>query len=132
MPQVALKVDSSAHLFKFNTKDVYYPEVRVSLSDLWGNTAFWHGSVPMKVYARAPDTAVAKGFVERMLSMTPQGFASHGSSRELAGQGAAPQRVASADALAEPVKTLPGAIGYMMASEAWANTPAGVRVIEVD
>ncbi len=35
VPQVALKVDSSAHQFIFNGEPVYYPEVRVSLSYMW-------------------------------------------------------------------------------------------------
>ncbi|MBL8616406.1 MAG: hypothetical protein JNM72_12395 [Deltaproteobacteria bacterium] len=35
VPQVALKVDGSAHQFVFNGEPVYYPEARVSLSYLW-------------------------------------------------------------------------------------------------
>lgn len=35
VPEVALKVDSSAHVLNFNGKLDYYPEVRVSFSYLW-------------------------------------------------------------------------------------------------
>lgn len=35
VPQVALKVDGSAHVQKFNNETVFYPEIRTSLSYLW-------------------------------------------------------------------------------------------------
>ena len=35
IPQVALKVDGSAHIQEFNNETVFYPEIRASLSYLW-------------------------------------------------------------------------------------------------
>jgi hypothetical protein len=35
VPQVALKVDSSVHTYKYNAENVFYPEVRASFSYLW-------------------------------------------------------------------------------------------------
>jgi hypothetical protein len=35
VPQVALKVDSSVHSYKFNSEHVFYPEARASFSYLW-------------------------------------------------------------------------------------------------
>ncbi|HEY6879033.1 MAG TPA: hypothetical protein VI299_13495 [Polyangiales bacterium] len=35
VPQVALKVDSSVHNYKFNGEHVFYPEIRASFSYLW-------------------------------------------------------------------------------------------------
>lgn len=94
-----------------------------------GTTAFWHGVVPMKVYVRQADSPAGKAFIEGVLGMNSQRFAAHWSSRELAGQGVAPERVSSPDLLAEKVKGTPGGIGFMLASEAWTSPPAGVRVI---
>ncbi|MDD9940239.1 MAG: hypothetical protein OXU20_04155, partial [Myxococcales bacterium] len=36
VPQVALKLDGSAHVQDFNGKSEFYPEIRISFSYLWG------------------------------------------------------------------------------------------------
>jgi len=96
-----------------------------------GNTAFWHGVVPMKVYARPVDSAAGSTFLSSVLGMNGQRFTAHWQSRELAGQGVAPPTVDSVDELAGKIKSSPGAIGFILASEAWSTPPAGVRIIEV-
>jgi ABC-type phosphate transport system substrate-binding protein len=96
-----------------------------------GNTGFWNGVVPMKVFGRPPEGPAGKTFIETVLGMNGQRYTAHWSARELAGQGVAPEKVGTADALAEKVRAAPGGIGFMLASEAWATPPAGVKVIEL-
>jgi len=96
-----------------------------------GTTAFWHGVVPMKVYARPVDSPAGNALLSGVLGMNGQRFTAHWQSRELAGQGVAPPMLHSVDDIAAQVKANPGAIGFILASEAWSAPPAGVRLVEV-
>lgn len=96
-----------------------------------GNTAFWNGVVPVKLVIRAPDTSASTVFYGDILGMSAQRFDGHWSSRQLAGQGVAPQKAASPDELARLIRGLPGGVGFMLASEVWDVQPDGVRVLEI-
>ena len=96
-----------------------------------GNVAFWHGVVPITVLSRPDTSDASKVFFDDVLHMSAQRFDGHWSSRQLAGQGVAPTVVGSAEDLAAAVKASPGAIGFMLASEAWGTPPDGLTVVEL-
>jgi ABC-type phosphate transport system substrate-binding protein len=84
-----------------------------------GQTAFWHGVVPVKVLLRPDGSIAAKLFYESVLSMTPQAFRKHWDELQLAGRGVAPRVLGSAEELAGAIAQAPGSIGFGLASEAW-------------
>lgn len=97
-----------------------------------GNVAFWHGVVPVALYTRPADSAISQQFYSDMLKMNVQRFDSHWTSRQLAGKGVAPAPVATPDELADKIRSSPGAIGFMYASEVWGTAPDGVRIVELN
>lgn len=96
-----------------------------------GNVAFWNGVVPVKLFVRPAEAGISKMFYDEMLKMSAQRFDSHWTSRQLAGKGVPPEVVPAADALAEKIRSVPGGIGIMLASEAWDAPPDGVRILEL-
>lgn len=96
-----------------------------------GQTAFWHGVVPVKVLLRPDGSIAAKTFYDAILGMSPQAFRKHWDEVQLSGRGVAPKVMASPDEVAAAVAQLPGGIGYALASEAWKLSNKGVKVIQV-
>jgi ABC-type phosphate transport system substrate-binding protein len=95
-----------------------------------GQTAFWHGVVPVKVLIRPDGSQAAKVFYEKMLSTTPQAFRKHWDELQRAGRGVAPRVLGSVEDLAQAVTQAPGSIGFALASEAWAlNGNKSIKVI---
>lgn len=96
-----------------------------------GQTAFWHGVVPVRVVLRPDGNIAAKTFYESVLKMTPQAFRKHWDELQLSGRAVAPKAVAGADEVAAMIAQAPGAIGYALASEAWKLNNKGVKVVQV-
>jgi len=95
-----------------------------------GQTAFWHGVVPVKVLIRPDGSQAAKVFYEKVLSTTPQAFRKHWDELQLAGRGVAPRVFGSVEELAQAVTQAPGSIGFALASEAWTlNGNKSIKVI---
>jgi len=97
-----------------------------------GQTAFWHGVVPMKVFTRPPESVAAERFLESVLDVTPQKLQRTWNAKELAGQGIAPTELASPDDVVLGVAGSPGAIGFITAEEAWEQAPEGVKYVHVE
>lgn len=95
-----------------------------------GNTAFWHGVVPMKVVMRPVQSEPSQVFLDQ-IGISPARYSQNWSSKQLSGQGMAPKELGTADAVASAVQSNPGAIGFLLASEAWESAPDGVRIIPV-
>jgi ABC-type phosphate transport system substrate-binding protein len=95
-----------------------------------GQTAFWHGVVPVKVAVR-PDSSEAARRFYGLLGMTPQAFRKHWDEVQLAGRGVAPQTIGSAQELAQAIGQIPGGIGFVLASETWTLQNRTVKIIEV-
>lgn len=95
-----------------------------------GQTAFWHGVVPVKVIVR-PDSSEAARQFYGLIGMTPQAFRKHWDEVQLAGRGVAPRANASAQELAQTIGQVPGGIGFVLASETWSLENRTVKVIEV-
>lgn len=101
-------------------------------SILQGTTAFWHGVVPIRVFIRGASSPAGEAMFQ-LIGMTPHRFAEHWQARQLAGQGVAPVTVPSVERLVTEVGRSPGAVGIMLASEAWSLRDAnGVRVVPVE
>lgn len=96
-----------------------------------GQTAFWHGVVPVKLVIRPDGSLAAKTFYETALGMTPQAFRKHWDELQLSGRGVAPKPLGSAEEVAAAVASMPGGIGYALASEAWKLSNKGVKVIQL-
>lgn len=95
-----------------------------------GQTAFWHGVVPVKVLIRPDGSQASKVFYEKVLSTTPQAFRKHWDELQLAGRGVAPRVLGSVEELALAITQAPGSIGFALASEAWTlNGNKGIKVI---
>jgi len=95
-----------------------------------GQTAFWHGVVPVKVLIRPDGSQAAKVFYEKVLSTTPQAFRKHWDELQLAGRGVSPRVFGSVEELSQAITQAPGSIGFALASEAWAlNGNKGIKVI---
>lgn len=84
----------------------------------FGQTAFWHGVVPVKVFVPPDASESAKAFYESVLNTTAQAFRKHWNELQLAGRGVAPKELAIAE-LAQTIAKTPGGIGFALASEAW-------------
>jgi ABC-type phosphate transport system substrate-binding protein len=95
-----------------------------------GQTAFWHGVVPVKVAVRSDSSEAARQFYA-LLGMTPQAFRKHWDELQLAGRGVAPKTIGSAQELAQAVGQIPGGISFVLASETWSLQSRTVKVIEV-
>lgn len=96
-----------------------------------GNVAFWHGTVPVSLIGRPPTSAAASAFFTDVLDTNAQRYEAAWQARQLAGRGVAPRAAAAPSDVAAAVAATPGAIGYMLASEAWTTPPAGVRIVEM-
>ncbi|MET0343757.1 MAG: hypothetical protein ABW252_22275 [Polyangiales bacterium] len=96
-----------------------------------GQTAFWHGVVPVRVVLRPDGNIAAKTFYESVLKMTPQAFRKHWDELQLSGRAVAPKAVASAEEVAAMIGQAPGAIGYALASEAWKLNNKAVKIVQV-
>jgi ABC-type phosphate transport system substrate-binding protein len=95
-----------------------------------GQTAFWHGVVPVKVLLRPDGSQAAKVFYDKVLSTTPQAFRKHWDELQLAGRGVAPRVLGSVEELAQAIAQAPGSIGFALASEAWGlNGNKAIKVI---
>jgi ABC-type phosphate transport system substrate-binding protein len=96
-----------------------------------GQTAFWHGVVPVRVVLRPDGSIAAKTFYETVLKMTPQAFRKHWDEAQLSGRGVAPKALGTPEEVAQIIAQAPGAVGYALASEAWKLNNKGVKVIQV-
>lgn len=95
-----------------------------------GQTAFWHGVVPMTVIMRPPGSDVGGGFLADVLQTSAQKYERTWASKQLSGQGIAPTNAASTEELVQGVASRPGAIGFLLASEAW-SLPDTVKSIPI-
>ncbi|HEX6241725.1 MAG TPA: hypothetical protein VFZ61_12545 [Polyangiales bacterium] len=96
-----------------------------------GQTAFWHGVVPVKVMIRPDGSIAAKMFYESVLKQTPQAFRKHWDELQLSGRGVAPKAYGSAEELAAAVAGAPGGIGFALSSEIWKVQNKGIKVINI-
>jgi ABC-type phosphate transport system substrate-binding protein len=96
-----------------------------------GQTAFWHGVVPVKVVVRPDDSAAAKLFYPSVLAMTPQAFRKHWDKLQLAGRGVAPDIAVSIEDVVKAVTKTPGGVGFALASETWKLQGKDVKIISV-
>jgi ABC-type phosphate transport system substrate-binding protein len=96
-----------------------------------GQTAFWHGVVPVKLVLRPDGSIVAKTFYEMALGMSPQAFRKHWDEVQLSGRGVAPKPLTTPEEVANAVASTPGGIGYALASEAWKLNHKGVKIIQL-
>lgn len=96
-----------------------------------GTTAFWNGTVPMKVLGRLTTTVGGKLLLDQVMAMSPQAFAQHWTSRQLAGQGVAPESVDGAADVVKRVASAPGAIGVVAQSELAGLDTAGVKIVQL-
>ena len=96
-----------------------------------GQTAFWHGVVPVRVVLRPDGSMAAKTFYDAVLHMSPQAFRKHWDEAQLSGRGVAPRVLGSAEEVAQLIAQAPGAVGYALASEAWKLSNKGVKVVTV-
>jgi hypothetical protein len=93
-----------------------------------GQTAFWHGVVPVKAVVRPESSAPAKAFFS-LIGISGQAFQKQWDELQLAGRGVAPKSLGSIQDVATAVSQVPGGIGYALASEAWSVQLKGVKVI---
>jgi ABC-type phosphate transport system substrate-binding protein len=94
-----------------------------------GQTAFWHGTVPIKVYARPGSSSAGQTFYQKVLGMNAGSFTKHWTSRQLSGKGVAPQSVGQAEDLASKIRKAPGSIGFMLPAEAEQVGSSGLKFI---
>lgn len=95
-----------------------------------GNTAFWNGTVPIRVISRTASSPAAV-FFDKVVEMSPQRFSSYWTSRQLAGQGVKPAEVESASTLVEQIKKNPGAVGFALRSELVGVDLVGLTIISL-
>ena len=92
-----------------------------------GQTAFWHGVVPVKLFIRPDSSKSAQAFYSPVLGMTPQAFCKHWDEIQLAGKGVAPKSCDGVDELVQNISKAPGGVGFALTSEMWQVN--GVKVI---
>jgi len=132
VPEAYSGGDTDAVVMVLNTRNPTKKITEAQVKRIYmGNLAFWNGVVPIKVYTRSSSEAASEQFYGDILKMKHQSFDSHWSSRELAGQGVAPTVAHSPTEVAEFVRSTPGGIGFLLASEVWDITPDGVQVLEI-
>lgn len=95
-----------------------------------GNTAFWNGTVPIRVISRTASSPAAV-FFDKVVEMSAQRFSSYWTSRQLAGQGVKPAEVESVTTLVEQIKKNPGAVGFALKSELVGVDVAGLNIISL-
>ncbi len=105
---------------------------RSSLRNMYlGITTFWGNDVRVKPYHRVHDGAAGKPFFRDVLGMTPARYRHTWQKRQLSGQGVEPEVVVTAQRLVATVAASPGAIGYILESEA-AAADSRVRLIPLE
>jgi ABC-type phosphate transport system substrate-binding protein len=92
-----------------------------------GDTTFWSGNVPVKLFSRPTESPAAQAFF-RAIQVAPPRFKRMWQEKQLSGQGTPPETVADPAALIAKIAADPGGIGFALSDELPAN-PAGVRVI---
>lgn len=98
-----------------------------------GNTAFWNGSVPIKVLARPGSVPAGQALYNDVVEMQAQRFTQHWTSRQLAGQGVAPENVSGSSDVVAKISGAPGAISVMLKSEYDSNASGGkVKAIVIE
>jgi ABC-type phosphate transport system substrate-binding protein len=111
------------------------PTKKMSPADLkaiyLGTTAFWNGTVPMKVLGRLTTTVGGKLLLDQVMAMSAQAFAQHWTSRQLAGQGVTPESLEAAADVVKRVASAPGAIGVVAQSELSGLDTAGVKLVQL-
>ncbi|MBK6684669.1 MAG: hypothetical protein IPG45_09345 [Deltaproteobacteria bacterium] len=95
-----------------------------------GNTAFWNGTVPIRVISRTASSPAAV-FFDKVVEMSAQRFSSYWTSRQLAGQGVKPAEVESVTTLVEQIKKNPGAVGFALKSELSGLDLTGLNIISL-
>ena len=96
-----------------------------------GQTAFWHGVVPVRVVLRPDGNIAAKTFYEAVLHMSPQSFRKHWDELQLSGRAVAPKVLGTAEEVAAIVAQAPGGIAYALSSEAWKLNNKAVKIVQV-
>jgi ABC-type phosphate transport system substrate-binding protein len=96
-----------------------------------GQTAFWHGVVPVKVMIRPDGSLAAKMFYEAVLKQTPQAFRKHWDELQLSGRGVAPKAYGAAEEMAAAIAAAPGGIGFALSSEIWKVQNKGIKVVNI-
>jgi ABC-type phosphate transport system substrate-binding protein len=92
---------------------------RTTLRNIYlGRTTFWGNDLRVKPYNRVHDGAAGRLFFSDVLEMTPGHYRSIWQKLALSGQGVEPEIVGSAASLVAKVAASPGAIGYLLDSEA--------------
>lgn len=94
-----------------------------------GDTAFWAGNVPVKLFTRPADSPAGLAFF-RAIQVAPPRFKRMWQEKQLSGSGSPPEVVASPADLIAKVAGDPGAIGFALSDELPGDA-AGVRVIPV-
>lgn len=97
-----------------------------------GQTAFWHGVVPMRVVMRPASASVTQVFLDDVLNVSASRYKQTWSTKQLSGQGVAPPEVGTSQDVAARVRSNPGAIGFLLASEAWELETQGLRIVEIE
>ena len=92
-----------------------------------GDTSFWPGNIPVKLFVRPADSPASEAFF-RAIQIAPARFKRLWQEKQLSGQGNAPEQVGAAAALLARVAADPGAVGFALSDELPA-APAGVRII---
>lgn len=95
-----------------------------------GQTAFWHGVVPVKVFVRSDSSPPAKALYA-LIGVTAQAFHKNWDELQLAGRGVSPKSFATIQEAAQNVAQSPGGITFALASEAWNMQVKGVKVIPI-
>jgi ABC-type phosphate transport system substrate-binding protein len=111
------------------------PTQSVSMAELkkvfLGQTSFWHGVVPVRVFVRPDESAPSKAFYPKVLDMTAAAFRKHWDKQQLSGRAVAPATAATAEEIAKKVASVPGGIGFALASETWSLQVKDVKFIQV-
>ena len=95
-----------------------------------GQTAFWHGVVPVKITTRPEAAPAAKAFYA-LLGHTSQSFQKQWDELQLAGRGVSPRPIGPIQDVAAAVAKAPGGISFGLASEAWNLQLKGVKIIPI-
>jgi hypothetical protein len=96
-----------------------------------GKTSFWPGNVKVVAYDRPVERGAGQAFYRDVLKMVPARFRHHWQSRQLSGQGAAPEALAAADDVIAHVAATAGAIAYLHSDEVPKVVPKGVVFLTV-
>lgn len=108
---------------------------KISKSDLrnlyLGRVSFLEGDIRAKVYMRSSSSKAGRAFLKDVLAMAPSRYRHHWMSRQLSGQGVAPDEAVSLEALIERVAATRGGLSYVLDSERTKVTHPRLRVIPI-